>query len=237
MLAKNAKTIFLAYSDAQQFLPKGSKTTVVGNPVVVPAEQKTKSQAIKYFGLKDNLKTIFVFGGSQGARILSDVVPGAIALLPDSIRANLRVSHQARAEDGKRVRAYYAEQGITAEVQPFFQDVPRRMAEAQLVISRAGASSIADLAVIGRPSILIPYAAAAGDHQSANARGLVEADAAILIPESKLSAPNLSEHIKSILSNADAALRMSQAALSVGAPDATERLVALVRQLAVKETT
>jgi len=181
--------------------------------------------------------SILVMGGSQGARILSDVVPGAIALLPDSIRANLRVSHQARAEDGKRVRAYYAEQGITAEVQPFFQDVPRRMAEAQLVISRAGASSIADLAVIGRPSILIPYAAAAGDHQSANARGLVEADAAILIPESKLSAPNLSEHIKSILSNADAALRMSQAALSVGAPDATERLVALVRQLAVKETT
>jgi len=215
-------------------LPEGATGIHVGNPVRRAVLDRAGAS---YIAPGEYPMSILVMGGSQGARILSDVVPGAIALLPESIRANLRVSHQARAEDGKRVSAFYAEQGIAAEVQPFFQDVPRRMAEAQLVISRAGASSIADLTVIGRPSILIPYAAAAGDHQSANARGLVEAGAAILIPESKLNAPSLSEHINSVLSNPQAANHMAQAATTIGMPDATERLMALVLALASKETT
>lgn len=180
--------------------------------------------------------SILVMGGSQGARILSDVVPDAIAALPAEIRKHLSVSHQARAEDGDRVTAQYAEHGIRADVQPFFQDVPRRMTEAQLVISRAGASSIADLTVIGRPSILIPFAAAAGDHQTANARGLVDAGAAILIPENRFDVASLTAQIVSILSNPEAALQMSQAATAAGIPDATDRLVALVEALATKET-
>ena len=93
----------------------------------------------------------------------------------NALRDHIRVAHQARDEDGERVKAFYADHGIRAEVKPFFQDVPRRMSEAQLVISRSGASSVADISVIGRPSILIPFAAAAGDHQTANARGLVQA--------------------------------------------------------------
>lgn len=214
-------------------LPDGANGVHVGNPVRASVLERA---AASYIVPGDYPMEILVMGGSQGARILSDVVPEAIAVLPETIRNNLRVSHQARDEDGERVIAYYAEHGIRAEVKPFFQDVPRRMSEAQLIISRAGASSIADITVIGRPSILIPYAAAAGDHQSANARGLVEAGATILIPESKLNAPSLSEHITSILSNPDAALRMSQAALSVGTPDATERLVALVEDQVKKET-
>jgi len=215
-------------------LPEGATGIHVGNPVRRAVLDRAGAS---YIAPGEYPMSILVMGGSQGARILSDVVPGAIALLPAPIRANLRVSHQARAEDGKRVSAFYAEKGIAAEVQPFFQDVPRRMAEAQLVISRAGASSIADLTVIGRPSILIPYAAAAGDHQSANARGLVGAGAAILIPESKLNAPSLSEQINSVLSNPQAASHMAQAAISIGMPDATERLMALVLALANKETT
>lgn len=214
-------------------LPAGVEGVHVGNPIRASVLERAGAS---YIVPGDYPMSILVMGGSQGARILSDVVPGAIAGLPEAIRTNLRVSHQARAEDGKRVSAFYAEQGITAEVKPFFQDLPSRMAEAQLVISRAGASSIADISVIGRPSILVPLAAAIRDEQTVNARGLVDAGAAILIPESKLNAPSLSEHINSVLSNPDAALRMSQAALSVGAPDATERLQALVRQLAVKET-
>ena len=91
--------------------------------------------------------------------------------------------HQARDEDRVRVAEAYADAGIDADVQSFFTDIPRRLSEAQLVISRSGASSVADISVIGRPSILIPYAAATGDHQSANARGLVDAGAAVLIPE------------------------------------------------------
>lgn len=214
-------------------LPLGAHGVHVGNPVRASVLARAGAP---YIVPGEYPMSILVMGGSQGARILSDVVPEAITALPDAIRANIRVSHQARDEDRDRVIAFYAEQGITADVQAFFQDVPRRMSEAQLVISRAGASSIADLTVIGRPSILIPYAAAAGDHQTANARGLVAAGATILIPESKLNAPSLGQHITSILSNPDAALRMSQAALSVGVPDATDRLVALVQELAKKET-
>ena len=179
--------------------------------------------------------SILVIGGSQGARILSDVVPEAIAALPENIRQFLRVSHQAREEDLERVKAAYAAAGISAEVAPFFQDVPRRMAEAQLVICRSGASTVADLTVIGRPSVLVPFAAATGDHQTANARGLVEAGAAILMPESKFTAPALAEQIDMVLSNPVGARKMAHAALAAGMPDATERLVALVEELAQGE--
>lgn len=210
-------------------LPDGAKGVHVGNPVRRAVLDRAGAS---YITPGDYPMSILVMGGSQGARILSDVVPHAIAALPEAIRAHLRVSHQARVEDGDRVKADYAENGIVADVQPFFQDVPRRMTEAQLVISRAGASSIADITVIGRPSILIPYAAAAGDHQTANARGLVDAGAAILIPEDALDVASLTAQISAVLTNPAAALQMSQAATAVGAPDATERLVSLVEQLA-----
>ncbi len=215
-------------------LPQGATGIHVGNPVRGTVLERVGSP---YIAPGDYPMSVLVMGGSQGARILSDVVPDAIAALPDNIRRHVSVSHQARAEDGDRVIARYAEAGISADVSPFFHDVARRMAEAQLVISRAGASSIADLTVIGRPSILIPYAAAAGDHQSANARGLVEAGAAILIPESALGVDSLSAQIASVLGNPPAALHMSQAATAQGIPDATDRLMALVQSLAKKEDT
>jgi UDP-N-acetylglucosamine:LPS N-acetylglucosamine transferase len=119
-------------------------------------------------------------------------------------------------------------------VEPFFHDVPRRMTEAQLVISRAGASSIADLTVIGRPAILIPLAAAIRNEQAANARGMAEAGGAIVIPESQLSPQSLSENIQRVLDNPQAAEQMAQAALSVGKPDAADTLAALVEDLAQK---
>jgi UDP-N-acetylglucosamine--N-acetylmuramyl-(pentapeptide) pyrophosphoryl-undecaprenol N-acetylglucosamine transferase len=177
---------------------------------------------------------LLVIGGSQGARILSDVVPPAIAALPMDMLKNLRVSHQAREEDQERVATFYLEHGIRADVQPFFHDIPRRMTEAQLVISRAGASSVADLAVIGRPSILIPYAAATGDHQTANARGLVEAGGAIMIPESLANPDAVAEQILSVLDNPRAAMQMASAAGRFGKPDATEALVEMVETLAEK---
>jgi UDP-N-acetylglucosamine--N-acetylmuramyl-(pentapeptide) pyrophosphoryl-undecaprenol N-acetylglucosamine transferase len=214
-------------------LPKGAKGVHVGNPVRGAVLERSGAG---YIPPGEYPMSILVMGGSQGARILSDVVPQAIADLPDALRRNLRISHQARNEDAARVTAFYAEHGIDAEVQPFFQDVPERMSEAQLVISRAGASSIADLTVIGRPSILIPFAAAAGDHQTANARGLVDAGAAILIPENMLDPASLTAQISAVLSQPGAALQMSLAALRVGAPNATEHLVALVEDLAVKDT-
>ncbi len=121
------------------------------------------------------------------------------------------------------------------EIAPFFADIPRRLSEAQLVISRSGASSVADISVIGRPSILIPFAAATADHQTANARGLVEAGAAVLIPEKALDAETLARQMAAILGNPEAAETMARNALGQGKPDATARLVALVEELAGDE--
>jgi len=210
-------------------LPKGVEASHTGNPV---RGAVMKRQGAPYIPPGDYPMTILVMGGSQGARILSDTVPAAIAALPEEYRKNLRVFHQAREEDHDRVADFYAEHAISADVQPFFHNVPGHMSEAQLVISRSGASSVADISVIGRPAILVPFAAAAADHQSANARGLVEAGAAILIPESRLASATLSEQIEAVLSNPGGAVKMAHAALAQGRPDATERLVEMVEALA-----
>ncbi len=215
-------------------LPAGVEGTPTGNPVRAAVFERAASP---YIPPGDYPMSLLVMGGSQGARILSDVVPGAIAALPAAIRRNLRVSHQARPEDQSRVAEAYAASGIDAEVQPFFRDVPRRMSEAQLVISRAGASSVADISVIGRPAILVPFAAATADHQSANARGLVEAGGAILIPEARLDVATLGAQMEMVLTNPEGAEQMARAALSCGKPHATEALVDLVETLARKGRT
>lgn len=213
-------------------LPDGVTAHHVGNPVRAAILERAEAG---YISPGDYPMEVLVIGGSQGARILSDVVPPAIAGLPMRMLNNLRVSHQARGEDQERVAGYYADHGIRADVEPFFSDVPRRMTEAQLVISRAGASSVADLSVIGRPSILIPFAAATGDHQTANARGLVEAGGAIMVPESKANPEALTELILSVLDNPDGAMQMARSAARFGKPDATEALVALVENLGLEK--
>lgn len=213
-------------------LPDGVNGVHVGNPVRMSVKERAGAPYIPP-GLYP--MSILLIGGSQGARVLSDVVPPAIAALPVAALEHLRISHQARDEDGARVAAFYHEHGINADVQPFFHDVPDRMAESQMVISRSGASSVADIAVIGRPSILIPYKHATGDHQYANAQALVDAGGAIRIPESKLTVAAMTDAILAILDNPEGALTMSRAALSAGRPDAAEELAALVEQLADKD--
>lgn len=209
-------------------LPPGVHGIHTGNPV----RQAVRDRAgAPYIPPGDYPMSVVVIGGSQGARVLSAVVPAAFARLPDALRARLRVAHQARPEDAEQAAGTYDAAGIPAEVEPFFPDIPRRLSEAQLVISRAGASSIADITVIGRPAILIPFAAAAGDHQTANARGMVEGEAAILIPESVLDDATLAMHIATILGQPAAAARMARNALALGRPDATERLVEIVERL------
>ena len=210
-------------------LPEGVKSVHTGNPVRLAVRERAGAG---YIAPGPYPMSAVVMGGSQGARILSDVVPPAIAALPLDMVANLRVSHQARDEDGERVATYYAEHGVHADVAPFFQDVPARISEAQIVISRSGASSVADIAVIGRPSILIPLKIATGDHQTINAQALVDAGAAIRIPETQLTIESVTEAIQAVLSNEKGAIRMAQAALSVGKPEAADHLAQLVEELA-----
>ncbi|RMC36422.1 UDP-N-acetylglucosamine--N-acetylmuramyl-(pentapeptide) pyrophosphoryl-undecaprenol N-acetylglucosamine transferase [Paracoccus alkanivorans] len=209
-------------------LPRGVGAVHTGNPV--------RASVLDHAGAPygppagDDLH-LLVIGGSQGARVLSKVVPDAIAALPEDIRARLHVSHQARAEDGDRVTAAYSAAGVRADVQPFFNDVPERLAKAQLVISRSGASSIADITVIGRPAILIPLPSATGDHQTANARALAEHGAALVRPESALDAGGLMGDIRGLLTDPAQARAMAAAALELGRPDAARRLYAIVTEI------
>ena len=213
-------------------MPDGITAEFTGNPVRGAVLERAGAG---YIAPGDYPMDLLVIGGSQGARILSDVVPAAICALPDDLKRNLTVAHQAREEDLDRVVATYDAGNVRAEIAPFFTDIPRRLSECQLVISRAGASSVADISVIGRPAILVPFAAATANHQAANAKMLSSVDAAIVMPESQFDADSLRDALLSILTNPKAAEAMARAALSAGRPDATEHLVALVEGLARKE--
>lgn len=210
-------------------LPQGVSGIHTGNPVRKAVLDRAASP---YAAPGDGSLNLLVIGGSQGARVLSDMVPAAIAALPEDTRARLNVAHQARAEDHDRVTGAYAAAGVTAEVQPFFSDVPQRLADCHLVVSRAGASSVADITAIGRPAILIPYAAASGDHQSANARSLADAGAAMVLPESILDPDTLARDILAILTDPERASGMADAARELGRPDAAARLYEIVTEIA-----
>lgn len=210
-------------------LPQGVSGIHTGNPVRKAVLDRAASP---YAAPGDGSLNLLVIGGSQGARVLSDMVPAAIAALPEDTRARLNVAHQARAEDHDRVTEAYAAAGVTAEVQPFFSDVPQRLADCHLVVSRAGASSVADITAIGRPAILIPYAAASGDHQSANARSLADAGAAMVLPESILDPDTLARDILAILTDPERASGMAEAARELGRPDAAARLYEIVTEIA-----
>jgi UDP-N-acetylglucosamine--N-acetylmuramyl-(pentapeptide) pyrophosphoryl-undecaprenol N-acetylglucosamine transferase len=210
-------------------MPDGIEAIHTGNPVRGSVLAKAGAG---YIAPGDWPMSLLAIGGSQGAHILSDTVPRAVAMLPGDMRARVRVIQQAREEDKAACAAAYAAAGVQAEISAFFRDIPRRMADAQLIISRAGASSVADISVIGRPSILVPLAIAMDDHQTANAKGLQQAGGAVVIPEADLTPTRLAKHISTILSSPDKAEEMARAALSQGVPDAASRLADVVADLA-----
>lgn len=203
--------------------PAGALT--IGNPVR-PEIAALAGQG--YAPPGEGIIRVLVLGGSLGARVLSDVVPASLARHPQPGR--LRVTQQCRAEDLDRVCTAYAAAGIAAELAPFFADVAQRLAAAHLVIARAGASTVAELAVAGRPAILVPLPGAIDDHQSANARALA---GAIVMRQPDFAADALAHAIAAL---DDAALvGMAARAASVGVPDAAERLADLVLTLVAQE--
>ncbi|MFO1210560.1 MAG: UDP-N-acetylglucosamine--N-acetylmuramyl-(pentapeptide) pyrophosphoryl-undecaprenol N-acetylglucosamine transferase [Amaricoccus sp.] len=213
-------------------VPAGAKAVHVGNPV---RSAVLEQHGAAYIEPGRHLVGLLIIGGSQGAGLFGRVVPEAVRLLPADLRARLRISQQVRPEDMDKVRATYEEIGVAAELKAFFDDVPERLAAATLAVSRAGASSIADISVVGRPAILIPYAAAMDDHQAANAAGLVAAGGAFMIREAELTAEGLAGTIECILSDPAGAAAMAEASRAAGRPDATEHLAALVESLAANE--
>ena len=174
---------------------------------------------------------LLVFGGSQGAQYLGEVVPKALALLRDDA-SRLRVTLQARDEDAASVRAALEAAGAEAEVAPFFADMARRIARAHLVVSRAGASTCSELAVIGRPSVLVPYPHALDHDQAANAAAMVEAGAAEIVLQRDLSAERLAAIVRNAMADPAALAKRAAAARRVGRPDAAARLADLVERTA-----
>lgn len=175
---------------------------------------------------------LLVLGGSQGATVFSDVVPQALAQLPAELRARISLAQQCRPEDLARVREAYAQSGVAAELSSFFEDVPQKLSAAHLVIARSGASTVAELSVAGRPAILVPYGAAADDHQTDNARALEAAGGAVVMAQSRFDAPALARHLQSLLANPPRLGAMAAAAAGIGVPDASARLADLVETLA-----
>ena len=173
---------------------------------------------------------VLVTGGSQGARLLSEITPAAIAALPEEIRLRLRVEQQTRMESLEFARQTYAKAGVEAEISPFFRNMAARLAGAHLVIGRAGASTVCELATAGRPSILVPLAIAADDHQRYNAKLLTDADAALAIAEHNFTAENLTAALLHLLSSPARLKAMAAAAHGVAQPEAAERLADLVEQ-------
>ncbi|MFZ2099619.1 MAG: undecaprenyldiphospho-muramoylpentapeptide beta-N-acetylglucosaminyltransferase [Oricola sp.] len=210
--------------------PHAAKIVETGNPVRPAVIEAAKTPYEK--PIPDGFLRLAVFGGSQGARFFSDSVPEAVALLPQDMRIRLRITQQARPEDEERVKARYAELGVAAEVSPFFTDLPERIAQAHLVISRSGASTVSEVAAIGRPAIFVPYPYALDHDQAANAAALEEAGGALVRREETLDAAAVAALIEDLLGDPERLQTMADAARGAGKPDATALLADLVEAIA-----
>jgi UDP-N-acetylglucosamine--N-acetylmuramyl-(pentapeptide) pyrophosphoryl-undecaprenol N-acetylglucosamine transferase len=207
-----------------------AKATYTGNPVRPLVIEASK---VPYAPPgADGTFRLLVFGGSQGARVMSEIVPPAVALLGADIRARLHVVQQARAEDIDAVSARYNALGVAASCAAFFSDLPVRMAAAHLVVSRSGASTIAELSAIGRPGILVPLPGAIDQDQFANAGVLEQAGGAIRIVQSDFTPERLAAEIAGLAADPRRLARMAEAAKSAGVIDAAERLADVVASAA-----
>jgi UDP-N-acetylglucosamine--N-acetylmuramyl-(pentapeptide) pyrophosphoryl-undecaprenol N-acetylglucosamine transferase len=206
-----------------------AKITVTGNPVR-PAVLDAATTPYRRSNEGEPFELV-VFGGSQGASYFSDAVPAAVKLMPPALRARLRVTQQARAEDEAKVVAAYRELGIPAEVSPFFTNMAGRIAGAHLVVSRAGASTVSELSVIGRPSILVPYPHALDHDQAANAARLQQAGGTVVSKQADLTPERLAGLTTMLANDPDKAETMAFAARSQGIPEAARLLADLVASM------
>lgn len=229
LLARWARKVAAAFPTLERApAPLKPRIEVVGNPV------RADIRALKdrRFDVGDGKLHILITGGSQGARVLSETAPRALAQIAERLRDRLHVHQQSRPELLDSAREVYADAAIQAEVAPFFRDMASRLGQAHLVIGRAGASTCSELAVAGLPSILIPLKIATDDHQRLNAKALVDAGAATMILENDVTVDRLAEAIQAMLDDAAALERRSAAVRAVGIPDAAERLADLVESVA-----
>jgi UDP-N-acetylglucosamine--N-acetylmuramyl-(pentapeptide) pyrophosphoryl-undecaprenol N-acetylglucosamine transferase len=230
LVAGRVNAVATAYPDVQRVPARAEgKVRLVGNPV---RQEVLALRDKPYPPLDgDGVFRVLVTGGSQGAKILSDVVPEGLGMLPPIFRTRLQVTHQARAEDIERVRTRYAKLGIPAELATYLPDLPERLGLSHLVIARSGASTVAELAAAGRPAILVPFAAATDDHQTYNAKELVAAGGARSIPQSQFTAVELAKQMQKLGLEPDALANAARRARGCGRPDAVKDLADLIEEI------
>ena len=224
-LAPRVARIAVSYARVRRHDDRwAGRTVLTGNPVraeVVAARDEP-------FDASSPALRLLVTGGSQGAAILNTIVPAAVAMLSEGLCARLSVVHQGRDEDAESVRSTYTAAGVANEVRAYFPDLPRAIAAAHIVIARAGASTVAELAVAGRPAILVPLPIATDDHQTDNAQALAAAGGAVVIPQPQFTAERLAAALTAWLADPKALAEAAAGARSVGHPDAAARLADLV---------
>lgn len=231
LLARRVTRLALALPETRRVPGSAADRAVLtGNPV---RPEILALRELPYPPLtEDGVFRVLVIGGSQGARILSDIVPRAMAMLPMHLRRRLQVTQQCRPDDLDAVRALYAKDSIPADCATYIEDMAEQLKWAHLVIGRAGASTIAELTAAGRPAILVPLPSATDDHQTANCHELVRAGGARMIVQRAFTASELAKQIQKIALEPGALANAAQRCRSVGRPDAADRMARLVEELA-----
>lgn len=227
LLAGRVQAIATAYPDVERLADKHSdKVHLVGNPVRAGVLSLREEPFPEF--TEDGLLRVLVTGGSQGARVLSEVVPDGLAMLPPALRQRLQVTQQCRPEDLEAVRERYRNHEIPAELATYFEDMATRLADAHLFIGRAGASTIAELTAVGRPAILVPLPIATDDHQASNTREMAKAGGARMIRQERFTGKELAKQIKALAENPQGLNRAAHAAWNCGRPNAVKDLADLV---------
>ncbi|WP_408642051.1 UDP-N-acetylglucosamine--N-acetylmuramyl-(pentapeptide) pyrophosphoryl-undecaprenol N-acetylglucosamine transferase [Sphingomonas radiodurans] len=230
LVASRVDAIATSYATTERLAPKhGGKAHHVGNPV----RDSVLALRTRAYPLleEDGIFRVLVTGGSQGASVLSKVVPDGLAMLPVAFRRRLQVTHQARIEDIDTARAKYAELEIAADLATYLPDLPEQLGWAHLVIARAGASTISELTAAGRPAILVPLPGATDDHQTANAREITAAGGARTIPQSAFTPGELAKQMQKLGLDPAALENAAGRAKACGKPDAARDLADLIESL------
>lgn len=230
LLARRVDAIATAYPSVARLKSKyADKVHLVGNPV---REEVKLLREEEFPALTDeSVFRVLVIGGSQGASILSSVVPDGLGMLPLSLRRRLQVTQQCRAEDIERVRRFYADLEIPADLATYFNDVPEKLSWSHLVIARAGASTLAELTCAGRPAILVPLPSAMDDHQTANAREMTEAGGARTISQSRFNAVELAKQMQKMALEPGALQNAARRARACGRPNAARDMADLLESI------
>ena len=231
LLSNRVDAIATSYPEVERLKPKHAhKVHLVGNPVREEVLALRDEEFPPF--TEDGLLRVLVTGGSQGAGVLSDIVPDGLSMLPDGLRQRLQVTQQCRSEDVDRVRERYARHDIPAELGTYFEDMHERLADTHLFIGRAGASTIAELTAVGRPAILVPLPIATDDHQAANTREIVKAGGARMIRQEKFQPKELAKQIQAMAQNPASLANAAHGAWNCGRPKAARELADLVESMA-----